>query len=98
MKKNKRQRKKKARIIHRILFTDLREEECVARAKMMHSTAAIAAATGLSLGQVQYRISKAKVNRWDERNCRTEFSRAMFEQNYTLAQQFVRNEIVPKFA
>jgi hypothetical protein len=83
---------------HRILFTATDDQECAARALLGQSTLAIATATRLTPGQVQYRITKAGINRWDFRNGKTPLANRMIDLGYNLAAQQVTTDIAPKFA
>lgn len=83
---------------HKIVFDAGDDVECAIRALLGQSTEAIMLATGLSAGQVQYRISKAQINRWDFRHGRTQLASEMIARLHPHATAVVRRDIAPKFS
>jgi hypothetical protein len=82
---------------HRVVFTANDDIEVALRALMGQSTQAIVDATGLNPGQVQYRVTKAGINRWEFRHGRTPLANRMIEMGRGIARRQVDNEIAPKF-
>ncbi len=82
---------------HRIVFTANDDIECALRALLGQSTRAIEAATGLSGGQVNYRVHKAGINRWDFRNGQTHLANQVLKLGRDLAYNQVKTKIAPKF-
>ncbi len=83
---------------HRVVFTANDDVECAVRALLGQSTRAISKSTGLSESQVQYRVSKAGIDRWAFRNGETPLATKMIDLGYSHAQREVVNGIAPKFA
>lgn len=82
---------------HRIVFTANDDVEVAIRALLGQSTDAIVAATGLNPGQVQYRVTKAGINRWEFRHGRTPLAKQMINLGRGAAQSEVVKTIAPKF-
>lgn len=83
---------------HTVVFEAVNDVECACLALLGQTTSAIARETGLSESQVQYRVSKAGIKRWDFRNGRSTLAREMIERCYGSAQKEVEHQIAPKFA
>lgn len=83
---------------HKVVFTAQDDVECAIRALLGQSTVAIAAATGLSESQVQYRVSKARINRWEFRNGQSWMAKQMIRQMRPVASSHVANHIAPQFS
>ena len=83
---------------HTVIFRDGDDVEVAIRALLGQSTKAICKATGLPPHQVQYRVSKAGINRWDFRHGRTPLAQQMIEAGWQPALQQVSQKITPKFA
>lgn len=82
---------------HTVIFTAPDDVECAIRALLGQTTRAIMEQTGLSSGQVQYRVKKAGISRADFRHGRTDLARHMFQIGRGPALRIVRHEIAPKW-
>jgi hypothetical protein len=82
---------------HTVVFDAGDDVECAVRALLGQTTRAIVAATGLSESQVQYRVSKAGINRWDFRNGKTALAKKVVEMGRGMASRHVEVEIAPQF-
>lgn len=83
---------------HTVVFESSQDVECACRALLGQTTDAICRETGLSKGQVQYRIHKAQIDRMAYRHGRTSFSKVVIDNCYGMAEQIVSKNIAPKFA
>jgi len=87
---------------HLVVFKAGSDEDYVARYGMLGiSTKAIAAKTGLSEGQVQYRLSKGGVKRAGKdgyRNGTNPFAKRVIAAGVRMAAAEVAKRIAPKFA
>jgi hypothetical protein len=85
---------------HTVVFAaDTDDEECVALAFLGHTTKAIAKATGLSEGQVHYRIGKAGLvgERSNYRSGKSEIAQLVVRQCSNVVKTKVRQDIAPRF-
>jgi len=82
---------------HKVVFANGDDVDCAVRALLGQSTKAIMEATGLTEGQVTYRIAKAQINRWDFRHGKTPLAQRMIEIGRGPAAHIVNSEIAPKF-
>lgn len=82
---------------HKVVFVVEQDVECAARALLGQSTRAIAAATRLTEYQVQYRVSKAGIDRWAVRHEQTPLSHKLVEAGIGMTRDFVEYKIAPKF-
>jgi hypothetical protein len=87
---------------HLVVFKAGSDEDFVARYGMLGlCTRAIAAKTGLSEGQVQYRLAKGGVKRAGKdgyRNGTNQFAKKVLAVGVRMARAEVANKIAPKFA
>lgn len=87
---------------HTVVFkTGSDEDHAVRYAMCGQTTKAIAAKTGLTEAQVQYRLTKAKVKRTGKdgfRNGTNPFAVKVLNYGFKLAKSVVADEIAPRFA
>lgn len=83
---------------HTVVFTDGEDLECAILGLLGASTKGIIAATGLTLGQVKYRIKKADIQRREFRDGRTPFAKRIINLGRGDAHQVVQRTVVPKFS
>lgn len=88
--------KKKQR--HVIRFTESEEIEVVVMGELGFSTQAIADETGLSKGQVLYRLRLAQVKRADYRNGKSDTAERVLDTMRRPLEQHVKDEVAPRFA
>lgn len=82
---------------HKIRFINPIEIECAIRAEMGFTTKSIAAVTGLSEGQTQYRISKAKIKRRDYRSGESYYAKMALKSMHPYLAKHVSRDIAPRF-
>jgi hypothetical protein len=87
---------------HTVVFKTGSDEDFAARYGMMGlTTKAIAAKTGLTESQVQYRLGKAKIKRAGKegyRNGTNPFAQRVLAVGIKMAKSVVADEIAPRFA